>query len=663
MFAAVSSARADDILLGAAQDTAVLGASTVTNTGPSLISGDVAVSPGTAITGFPPGTVINGVIHSNDAQAIAAHAGALGAYNQLVNEMPTMNLTGTNLGGKTLLPGVYHFDTFAQLSGILILDTQGNANATFHFQIGTTLLADAASQISLLNGNSVNIFWQVGSSATLGVGSQFVGTIIADQSITLNTGATLQGRALALNGAVTLDSNVITAPTPTPTPEPTATPTPGPTATPTATPTPGPTASPTATPTATPGPTATPSATPGPTVTPTATPAPTPGGTATPVPTATPGGTPGPTATPGTTPTPVPGGTPIPIGLIYPTDLTILPRMEIALPGIQIDNIIPRLDDVRHEIPSTPEFTSDDQPAPIDAKDALSDGKTMIDAKDYSHPTNNVRRERGLGFFLTGTGEFVDVESEGTRQGASFETGGITVGVDYRFGGHFVAGAALGYANTEADLNYGGSVKSNSGRASIYATYYTGGFYLNGVLTGGLSSIDTRRQTVGGTTRGNTDGRDLAGLIGTGYEHRIGRWTMGPIASLRFAHACIDGFTESPTLGSLLIEGHELDSVRSAAGLQLAYQANLVGIALRPFLQAQWEHEYGDDHASFDASFDGVNTFEVTGPRIGRDSLRVDAGISAQITPRVGVFSYYSAELGRENYTSQSISGGMRVGF
>ncbi len=121
------------ILLGGAQDTAVLGASTVTNTGPSLISGDVSVSPGTAITGFPPGTVINGVIHSNDASAIAAHAGALGAYNQLVNEIPTMNLTGTNLGGLTLLPGVYRFDTFAQLSGILILDTQGNSNAAFHF--------------------------------------------------------------------------------------------------------------------------------------------------------------------------------------------------------------------------------------------------------------------------------------------------------------------------------------------------------------------------------------------------------------------------------------------------------------------------------------------------------------------------------------------------
>ncbi len=287
----------------------------------------------------------------------------------------------------------------------------------------------------------------------------------------------------------------------------------------------------------------------------------------------------------------------------------------------------------------------------------------MIDAKDYSPPTTNLQREHGWGFFLTGSGEFVDVESEGNRRGASLNTAGMTVGADYRLGAHLIAGAALGYSNTQADLNYGGSVESNSGRASLYAAYYTGGFYLNGVLTGGLSTIETRRQTVGGFTRGDTDGSDIAGLIGTGYEHRIGRWTIGPLASLRFAHAHIDGFTESSTLGSLEIAGHELDSVRSAAGLELAYQGNVGGMPFRPFLRAQWEHEYGDDYASFDASFNGTNTFEVTGPRLGRDSVRLDAGIAAQVTRSVSVFSYYSTELGRENYTSQSISGGLRVSF
>ncbi len=639
------SASAQNIFLGGAENTAVLGGSTVTNTGPSMISGDVSLSPGTAITGFPPGTVINGSIHRNDAAAIAAHAGALGAYNQLRSELSTMNLTGSNLGGLTLLPGIYRFDSFAQLSGMLLLDTRGNPNAAFHFQIGTALLADAASQISLLNGNSVNIFWQVGSSATLGVGSRFVGTIIADQSITLNTGATLVGRALAINGAVTLDSNIITAPTPTPTPTPapTATPTPGPTATPTATP--GGTATPS--PTATPRPTATPS----PTATPTPAPSPTPGGTA----------TPGPSATPGITPTPAPGGTPIPIGLIYPIDLTLLPVIELTLPSIQIDNITPRLDDIRRDRPPA----APQSPAyPSDGKDSLSDGKTMIDAKDYTPPAAPYLPRAGRwGFFLTGTGEFVDVENEGARLGGNFQTGGMTVGADYRLGAHFVAGAALGYANTQAELNSDGSIRSNSGRASLYATYYTGGFYLNGVVTGGLGSIETRRRTVGGFTRGETDGQDVAGLIGTGYELRCGRWTFGPIASLRLAHAHIDGFTESLTLGSLEIAAHEMDSVRSAAGLQLAFDGRSGHVTIRPFVRAQWQHEYGDDEARFDASFDGINHFEVIGPRLGRDSLRLDAGLNAQITPRVGIFTYYTTELGRENYSAQSISAGVQVSF
>jgi outer membrane autotransporter protein len=383
----------------------------------------------------------------------------------------------------------------------------------------------------------------------------------------------------------------------------------------------------------------------------------TPGATATPRPSPTPGAT----ITPGITPTPAPGGTPIPIGLIYPTDLTILPVIQLTLPGIQIDNITPRLDVLRHDNPPT----APQSPARVsDGKESVGDGKTMIDTKDYTPPAAQYLPGAGRwGFFLTGTGEFAGVENEGTHLGADFNTGGMTVGADYRLGAHFVAGAALGYANTQADLNYDGSIRSNSGRASLYATYYTGGFYLDGVVTGGLSSIETRRRTVGGITHGDTDGQDVAGLLGAGYEHRVGRWTFGPIASLRLAHAHIDGFTESLTLGHLDIADHELDSVRSAAGLQLAFDGRAGHVPIRPFVRAQWQHEYGDDHASFDASFDGIHNFEVIGPRLGRDSLRLDAGLSAQITPRLGVFSYYTTELGRENYTAQSISAGFQVSF
>lgn len=158
------------IPLGGFEDVAVLGATTVTNTGASVVTGNVALTPGTSVTGFPPGTIIGGAIHINDALATQARAGAMAAYNQLAAEMPTSNLSGMNLGGLTLAPGIYRFDTTAQLTGTLQLDTGRIPNAAFHFQIGTMLTTDPASAITLLNGNSVNIFWQVGTSATWALG-------------------------------------------------------------------------------------------------------------------------------------------------------------------------------------------------------------------------------------------------------------------------------------------------------------------------------------------------------------------------------------------------------------------------------------------------------------------------------------------------------------
>jgi hypothetical protein len=191
---------------------AVLGGSTVTNTNtPTTVNGNLGVSPGSAVTGFPPGIVTGGTIHAADSTAAQAQNDLSTTYNNLAGTSCGTDLTGQDLGGKTLTPGVYCFSTSAQLTGTLTLDAQGSSNAVFIFKIGSTLTTASASSVLLINGGSnCGVFWQVGSSATLGTGTALLGSVVALTSITLNTGASVSGRVLARNGAVTLDDSHVT---------------------------------------------------------------------------------------------------------------------------------------------------------------------------------------------------------------------------------------------------------------------------------------------------------------------------------------------------------------------------------------------------------------------------------------------------------------------
>ena len=198
--------------LGSAQTFAVLGASGVSNTGPTIITGDLGVSPGTAVTGFPPGSLTGGTIHVGDAPATAAQAAAHTAYAGLAAEPCGTNLTGKTLGTSpgavTLSPGVYCFSASAQLTGTLTL----NGSGVYIFQIKSTLTTASKSSVVLTKGATAgNVFWQVGSSATLGTNTAFEGSILANISDTVTTGASVTGRVFALTGAVTLSGNRIHA--------------------------------------------------------------------------------------------------------------------------------------------------------------------------------------------------------------------------------------------------------------------------------------------------------------------------------------------------------------------------------------------------------------------------------------------------------------------
>jgi hypothetical protein len=208
---ASSALGATSVGLGKAASFSVLGGSTITNTGQTTMFGDLGLAPGSSVTGAP---VVLGAEHVDDAVANEAKSALTTAATTAANEASNGS-AGEDLAGHTFLPGVYTASSSLLLSsGSVTLNAQGDPNAVFIFQVGSTLTTGSNTSVSLINGaQACNVFWQVGSSATLGTGTHFVGTIMAADSITANTGATIHGRLLAQTAAVTLENNTITTST------------------------------------------------------------------------------------------------------------------------------------------------------------------------------------------------------------------------------------------------------------------------------------------------------------------------------------------------------------------------------------------------------------------------------------------------------------------
>jgi fibronectin-binding autotransporter adhesin len=269
------------------------------------------------------------------------------------------------------------------------------------------------------------------------------------------------------------------------------------------------------------------------------------------------------------------------------------------------------------------------------------------------------------GVFATGLGEFTNVDSTFNASGFDLATGGFTMGVDYRIGSNFAVGLTGGYAYTSADLVNESSIGVNGGKLGVYATAFSSGFYLDTAVIGGLSGYDTRRTALEGTARGETLGGDLNVAVAGGYDWKKGGLTIGPTASFQYTLVGFDGFSESGSLAPLAFPSQHAESFRTAFGARASYDWKIGPAHIIPELRLAWQHEFGDTDYSLVSSFasGAGNSFTVSGPAIGRDSMLIGAGFAIHWNDRISTYAYYDGELFRTNYLSNNISAGFRLTF
>ncbi len=355
--------------------------------------------------------------------------------------------------------------------------------------------------------------------------------------------------------------------------------------------------------------------------------------------------------------------------LIAPDELTSIYNISFALANVQTLNLQRRTDDIRNGSNGfsaaglAMQGTGPGYSGPVKFRTGAA-GPTGSEAKDSKavEPAADNR----WGVFLSGIGEWIDVDGDGNARGYEIATGGFTVGIDYKVTPNFAVGLSGGYAGTGADLTGGGRVFVNGGKLGLYATYFDGGFYLDAGATGGYNSYDTKRSALQGTARGDTDGLEFNAVLGGGYDFKVGNWKIGPTATVQYTYVEIDEFLERGSLAPLRIVNQNAESLRTAVGFRTSYNIQLRnGIVIRPEVRASWQHEFADQAFALDSQFasGAGSVFTVNGPEYGRDSLLLSAGVAVQLTERTSVYLSYDGQLARRNYESHAISGGIRVAY
>ncbi len=603
--------------LGTAESFGVLGSSTVTNTGPSVIQGNVGVSPGAAITGFPPGVIVApGTIHSADAIAAQARVDTINAYNVLQGLPSQADLTGQNLGGLVLSPAVYSFATSAQLTGLLTLNGQGNTASQFIFQIGSTLTTASNSAVLLINGaNGDNVYWAVGSSATLGANTVFAGNILALTSITLNTGASITcGRALAQNGAVTLDNNAITLCV---------------------------------------GGVVPPGVTGGVTDDQDITTSRLFGSGVTGFQQASFGAF------------GLFGLSMMRQGMLWrdgaPEDYTgITPQSFKGMPGGSLKDAPAGWDGV------TPQSFKDMPGGSL--KDAPAGWDGVMPQPD---PRRTWRLwTTGYG----GTGQFDGDPNEGTSD-FDTKTVGFSVGLDYQFDPTTLVGIAAGYSNARFsvdDLTTHG--QGEGGHVGIYGVKTYGRAYLAGAADYAHFHNQTDRfidWLVDERANSSFDSDGFSARFEAGWKQPVNRFFVTPFVGADVAYLNSEDFTEDsravgggPGILGLSFDGDSTTSVTSSVGVQLDTRIMMdEGQILTPFARVAWVHEFEPDR-----DLDGFLTqspevsFTEFGASAADDAAKIDAGFRLDLSNRVAVFAYFDGDFS-DDAQIYSGNGGVRIAW
>jgi len=351
------------------------------------------------------------------------------------------------------------------------------------------------------------------------------------------------------------------------------------------------------------------------------------------------------------------------LSLIAPAQISSINATAVSVGKVQVSNIGQRLANIHAGSTgfSSAGFSINGGSASFGAGFAGVSGPEGKSGPAVFAPTPDNR----WGVFVTGLGEFTNVDGTPNAAGYNVDTGGFTFGVDYRLTPNFAIGLTAGYAHTTVNLDGGGNIDVNGGKIGLYATLFGNGFYLDTAVSGGPSGYNTHRTALQGTASGSTDGADVNALVAVGYDWKKGKLSIGPTASFQYSYVGLNSFTETGSLAPLSFPDQNTESERTAFGAQASYEWKIGQVTLLPQLSAAWQHEFGATTYSVVSSFatGAGNSFTVTGPDIGRDSLLVGAGATVIWNDRVSTYVYYDGEFARTNYLNNSVTAGVRITF